>query len=259
MAAHLLLFVFGGNFSKTHQKPPESTTVGDFKAIYVKVCWGAEGGRGVKVNQKRILFKPWHFLFPFHSQSLIKLSPVPAQPSLPARGPGGQRVPSSPRRSPRARAAKPSVSPSSGSARGPCTPRLLPAGSLACGTWRAHPGGLPSLGHPPSERQRSRELKVNPAGLGLLSRSHLPQPAAPPGAQLGRRLHGDIRSTAGALSGAPACCGGLGWAAAGSCVPGPRHRPPPPSFPPSLPAAFHPGRARRECEPPPARSITFQR
>lgn len=37
-----------------------------------------------------MLLKPWHFLFPFHSESLIKLSPVPGQPSLPAcRRPAG--------------------------------------------------------------------------------------------------------------------------------------------------------------------------
>lgn len=81
---------------------------------------------------------------------------------------------------------------------------------------RSPPGGRsplpgPAAAPPPRSRRRPRAGRAGGA-------AHLPQPAAPPGAKPRRRprhLHGDIRSTAGALSGAgarrrPACCGGLG-------------------------------------------------
>lgn len=241
----------------------------------------------MKVNQKRMLLKPWHFLFPFHSESLIKIKPVPGQPSLPAcrRPAGPARAPRSPAAGPRpcpegaavlprhwvgtGSPPLPTASPEAAAAAARAArcfprPRILqrdprlssqPMHGPASPGWEFRVEDIKSAPLEAASQQRARgvegetpapqaaaELRteskpggpapslsarsalgavapLSPTAAGWASgATHLPQPAAPPGAKLRRRprhLHGDIRSTAGALSGAgarrrPACCGGLG-------------------------------------------------
>lgn len=228
--------------------------------------------KGGKVNQKRMLPKPWHFLFPFNSERFIKLSAVPrhctplylpvadllARPALPfapqrGRGRAGAGAggrcgryrgagfsPRQPPPKPRPPLpAQPGVfsrtedlrSATRGSApwptRGPALPReefrvkgidRAPRPPPSC-KMKVNPAAprSPPRGRSRPEPGRSPALADGQRAGRAGGATYLGQPAAPPGAEPRRRprhLHGDIRSTAGTLSGAgarrrPACCGAL--------------------------------------------------